>query len=66
MVMPLASTSWLMDTTGAGGGPGPYRAENGGWLGSARFGGVLPITAGTLGMVPDTGWVPSGGMPRMP
>jgi hypothetical protein len=30
IVMPLASTSWLTETTGDGGAPGPYSAEKGG------------------------------------
>ena len=66
MVMPLARTSWLMDTAGAGGCPGPYIAENGGWLGSARSGPVLLITGGTLGQGAGHRRGSFRGMPRMP
>ena len=76
IVMPLASTSWLTDTTGrspACPACGPNICENGcspiyGWPpvpGAAAGVGPLGSTCGTSGC-DGTGAVPSGGMPSMP
>ncbi|PYM70746.1 MAG: hypothetical protein DME10_18850 [Candidatus Rokuibacteriota bacterium] len=75
MVMPLASTSWLTDTTCVA---CPGRKGGYGLLGSGRrpragFGGPPPdgTTVGCCGMLwmigmGDTGAEPDGGMPRIP
>src|SRR5262244_3696964 len=74
IVMPLASTSWLTETTVAGCamGTGGYGAFASGSRPSAGFGGPTldPTTVGFCGTLrigaEEIGTVPEGGMPRMP
>src|SRR6266511_2975781 len=74
MVMPLASTSWLTDTTCWPHGvwtAGGYGIPGSGSLPRAGLGGDSPTTVGFIGTlliigVPATGTLPEGGMPRMP
>src|SRR5437773_11869506 len=73
MVMPLASTSWLTETTCwfGEGWKGGYGLFGSGRRPRAGFGGPEPTTVGfcgTLWMIgaDETGMVPEGGMPRMP
>ena len=73
IVMPLARTSWLTDTTCwfGEGWMGGYGLLGSGSRPRAGFGGLDPTTVGFCGTlwmmgVDDTGTLPEGGMPKMP
>ncbi len=73
IVMPLASTSWLTETTCWfwGSWNGGYGLFAPGGVPRAGFGGLEPTTVGFCGTLlmmgaAPTGVVPVGGMPRMP